>query len=60
METRGLKVNINKTRLMVMASYKEPGVRSQREGTLMGFAVKELEQTQYGVNVVKGGTTRDV
>ena len=26
----------------------------------MGFAAKELEQTQYGVNVVKGGATRDV
>ena len=26
----------------------------------MGFAAKELEQTQYGVSVVKGGATRDV
>ena len=26
----------------------------------MGFATKELEQTQYSVNVVKGGATRDV
>ena len=26
----------------------------------MGFATKELEQTQYGVNIVKGGATRDV
>ena len=26
----------------------------------MGFAAKELEQTQYSVNVVKGGATRDV
>ena len=30
------------------------------EGTHVGFAAKELEQTQYGVNVVKGGATRDV
>ena len=26
----------------------------------MGFAAKELEQTQYGVSVVKGGATIDV
>ena len=26
----------------------------------MGFAAKELEQTQYGVNVVRSGATRDV
>ena len=25
----------------------------------MRFAAKELEQTQYGINVVKGGATRD-
>ena len=30
------------------------------EGTYMGFAAKELELTQYGVNVLKGGTTRVV
>ena len=30
------------------------------KGTHVGFAAKELEQTQYGVNVVKGGATRDV
>ena len=26
----------------------------------MGFEAKELEQTQYGVKVVKGGATRDI
>ena len=26
----------------------------------MGFPAKELEQTQYSVNVMKGGATRDV
>ena len=26
----------------------------------MEFVVKELEQTQYGDNVLKGGVTRDV
>ena len=26
----------------------------------VGFVAKELDQTQYGVNVVKGGATRDV
>ena len=25
----------------------------------MGFATKELEQTQYGVNAVKGGAIRN-
>ena len=64
----GLKVNINKTKLMVMS--RESGVTLLRVrwflhckpymGTWVRFAVKELEQTQYGVNVVKGGATRDV
>ena len=27
------------------------------KGTHVGFAAKELEQTQYGVNIVKGGAT---
>ena len=26
----------------------------------MGFAAKELEQTEYGINVVKGGATRNL
>ena len=29
-------------------------------GTHVGFPIKELVQTQYGVYVVKGGATRDV
>ena len=36
----------------------EPAVRPQRGRHPCGFAAKELEQSQYGVNVVKGGTTR--
>ena len=43
---------------MVMG--REPAGRSQRRSTHVGFAAKELEQTQYGVNVVKGGANRDV
>ena len=59
METRGLKVNINKTKLMVMGS--DPAARPQRGRYQKAvFAAKESEQTQHGVNVVKGGTTRDV
>ena len=48
METRGLKVNINKTKLMVIGREK------------WGLWPRKLEQTQYAVNVLKGGTTRDV
>ena len=58
METRGLKVNINKTKLMVMGRNLLLGHKGK--GTHVGFAAKELEQTQYGANVVKGGATRDV
>ena len=58
MKTRGLKVNINKTKLRVMGN--EAGVRPQRGSTHVAFVAKQLEQTQYGVNVVKGGATRDV
>ena len=29
------------------------------EGTHVGFGVKELEQTQYSVKVVKGGATTE-
>ena len=48
------KVNINKTKLMVMLGHKG-------EGTHVGFVAKELEQTQYGVSVVKGDSaSRDV
>ena len=57
MENRGLKVNANRTKLMVMG--REPAVRPQRK-VLVRFVAKELEQTQYGVNVVKGGATKDV
>ena len=39
----------------------EPAVRPQRGRSVhVGFASKELEQTQYGVNVVKDCGTRDV
>ena len=31
----------------------------QGNGTHVEFAPKELEQTQYGINVVKGGATKD-
>ena len=41
-----------------MVVSREPAVRPQRKR--LGFAAKELEQTQYGVSVVKGGATRDV
>ena len=47
-----------KTKLMVMG--REPAVRPQRGRYHVGFAAKKLEQTQYGVNVVKGGATRYV
>ena len=57
METRGLKVNLKTAKLMFMG--REPAVRPQR-CTHVGFAAKELEQTQYGVNVVKSGAIRDV
>ena len=30
------------------------------KSTYVGFVAKELEQTQYGVNVVKDGGTREV
>ena len=45
METRGFKVNINKTKLMVMG--REPAVRPQkgRFCTHVGFAAKERGQT---------------
>ena len=57
MEIRGLKVlEINKTKLTVMG--REPAVRPQRGRYHVGFATKELEQTQYGVRAVKGGATR--
>ena len=39
---------------------RELVVGHKGEGTHVGFAAKELEQTQYGVNAVKGGATRDV
>ena len=29
------------------------------EGTHVGLAVKELNQTEYGANIVKGGATGD-
>ena len=57
-ETRRLKVNINKTKLIVMG--REPAVTPQRGRYPWGFAAKEMEQTQHGVKVVKGGATRDV
>ena len=57
MENRGLKVNANRTKLMVMG--REPAVRPQRK-VLVRFVAKELEETQYVVNVVKGGATKDV
>ena len=44
-------VSINKTNWMVMG--KKPAVRPQRGRYPCGFVAKELEQTQYGVNVVK-------
>ena len=52
METRGLKVNMNKTNLMVMG--REPVLGHNGEDIHVWFAAKELEQTQYGVNFVKG------
>ena len=39
---------------------REPAVRPQRGRYSCGFVAKELEQTQYGVNVVKGGAIKDV
>ena len=39
---------------------REPAHRPQKEGTHVAFAIKELEQTQYGIKVVKGGATRYV
>mgnify|MGYP001792999247 CR=1 FL=1 len=50
METRGLKVTINKSKLMVLG--RERAVRPQREGTYVGFAAKEFEQTQYMVSML--------
>ena len=41
---------------------RESALRAQRRrySTHLGFAVKELEHTRYGVKVVKEGATRDV
>ena len=60
-ETRGLKVIINKTKLMVMN--REPAVRPQRGRCQCGVCSKGVGLNSvwcHGVNVVKGGTTRDV
>ena len=52
-ETRRLKVNINKTKLIVIA--RESAVRPQRGRYACRACSKgvALEQTQYAVNVVK-------
>ena len=52
-----LKVNIN-SNLTVLVENLLLGHKG--EDTPVGFVIKQLEQTQYGVNVVKGGATRDV
>ena len=59
METRGFKVNINKTKLMVMD--REPAVRPQRGRYSCGVCGKGVgaNSIHYGVNVVKGCATRD-
>ena len=49
---------LNKAKLIFMG--RKPPVRHKGEGIHLGFAAKELEQTQYGVSVVKGGATSDV
>ena len=43
-----------------MVMDREPAVRPQRGRYLCGVAAKELEQTQFGVKIMKGGATRDV
>ena len=43
METRGLKVNINKTKLLMMVENLLLGHKG--EGTHVGFAAKKLDQT---------------
>ena len=47
--------------LMITAKSEEEAVRGNNGEIIhVGFAAKELEQIQYGVNAVKGGATRDV
>ena len=52
METWGLKVMMMGKELTVM--------QPRKRYPCVGFVAKELEQTQYGANVVKGGATRDL